>query len=101
MTDIVLEITYPLEKPEESKIRTNARPEAIEEILSTWIARQQGEGKDDRRANELAEYVIVIELDLSDDSFVTRSNTGNKGLTAGIVVDVFNRRKSIFVSVFS
>ncbi len=95
MSDITLEITYPVEKPEESKIQTNARPEAIEEILSTWLTGQQGEGKDESKENQLSEYTIVIELDLSDDSFVTRSNTGNKGLTAGILMDVLKRLPEI------
>ncbi len=101
MPDITLEITYPVQNPRASTIRTNARPEAIEELLATWIAGQQGKGEDDRKPNELSEYVIVIELDLSNDSFTTRSNTGNKGLTAGIVMDVFSRRTAIPVGLFN
>jgi hypothetical protein len=71
-------------------IKTNCKRECISEILGEWLSCQMGAGEDHSKAKELDVYHITIVLDLSDDSFVCRSNTGNKGLTAGIVMTVLN-----------
>jgi len=69
-----------------SKIETNAKDEALEDLLSTWLQMQMGKGEDNSPREECSQYQVMIELDLSDDSFYTKSNTGNKGLTTGIVM---------------
>ena len=56
---------------------------------------QVGQGKDESKPKERDVYEITIDLDLRDDTFYTASNTGNKGLTVGLVMDVFNRLSDI------
>lgn len=89
--DIVLEIAFNISNPLETVIRTNAKKEALEGILENWLSCQTGQGKDRNKAKKRDLYKIKIQLDLSDDSFYTSSDTGNKGLTCGIVMDVFKR----------
>jgi hypothetical protein len=43
-------------------------------------------GKDNKPVIKRDEYKIRIEIDLSEDIFYTKSDTGNKGLTAGIIM---------------
>ena len=97
---IVLKIAFDERHPEKTTIKTNARKEAIEEILEAWLSCQIG-GKDKSKPKKKSVYQIEIQLDLSDDSFVTHSDTGNKGLTCGIIIDVFKRLKQLKVLALS
>ncbi|OGN02310.1 MAG: hypothetical protein A2655_03795 [Candidatus Yanofskybacteria bacterium RIFCSPHIGHO2_01_FULL_43_42] len=99
--DIVLKINFNLNRPDKTVIKTNAKREAISEILGAWLSCQIGQGKDNREPNRKDEYEIVIKLDLSDDTFFTDSDTGNKGLTCGLVGDVFNRLDQVTVANLS
>ncbi|MBI1999230.1 MAG: hypothetical protein HYS74_01070 [Parcubacteria group bacterium] len=95
--DVVLEIYFDINNPEKTVIKTNAKEEALEEILEAWLYCQIGQGKDESKPNRQDTYKIKIQLDLSDDTFYTNSNTGNKGLTCGIIMDVFKRLGQIEV----
>lgn len=99
--DIIIEIVYNLKEPDKTEIKTNAKKEALEEILGAWLTDQVGKGRDDRKPVKKEEYRVVIGLNLNDDSFLTNSDTGNKGLTCGIVMSVFNRLDGIKVSNLS
>ena len=99
--DVVLKINFNLNEPDKTVIKTNARKEAISEILEAWLSCQVGQGKDSREPNRKDEYEIVIKLDLSDDTFFTNSDTGNKSLTCGLVMNVFNRLDQITVTTLS
>jgi hypothetical protein len=95
---LIVEITYNLDEPTKSVIRTNAKKEAVEGILEGWLEGQFGRGADESKTNEKDVYKIVIGLDLTEDIFRTiSSDAGNKGLTAGIVADVFKRLDEIQV----
>jgi hypothetical protein len=84
--DLTLKVHYDMNDVAACFIQTNAKREAIEEILSAWVREQIGKGKDDREPNMKEIYSIVIELDLHDDSFRTTADTGNDSLTLGIIV---------------
>lgn len=86
--DILIQINFNMENPEETLIRTNAKREGVEEILATFVQDQAGQGEDKRKPNERDEYKIEIGLDLSYDTFHITSDTGNEGLTLGIVMQV-------------
>ncbi len=94
-TDILIIISFNLNDPTQRTIKTNAEPEAIEDLLATWIQAQSGSGKDTSNPNIKDIYEVQISLDLSDDTFSTRSDTGNKGLTAGIVIRTFQELSTI------
>ena len=83
--DVVIDFKYNVEKGEPFDLETNAKPEVIGEILSEYLRSHIGDGKDYSKAVEKKIYHIIVGLDLRDDSFGTYSDTGNKGLTDGIV----------------
>jgi hypothetical protein len=84
--DLYLILQYRI-KPEEARIvDTNIKNEHIKEILSDYVQAQIGKGEDFSKSEKREEYTIRIDCDLSDDTFYTRSNTGRKGLTLGIVM---------------
>ncbi|MDO8443564.1 MAG: hypothetical protein Q7S78_01070 [Candidatus Azambacteria bacterium] len=93
--DVRLEIIYKFNDHGNDLIRTNAKKEMISEILGNWMCSQIGRGENRGKRNEIDSYQIVIELDLRDDTFYTTSNTGNAGLTAGIIIDIVERLKEI------
>ncbi|MFA5098733.1 MAG: hypothetical protein WC461_00740 [Candidatus Paceibacterota bacterium] len=85
--DILIKIEFHLNEGKRSVIKTNAVDRAaVEEILEEFLLSQMGKGEDQSRAEEKDIYEISIGLDMSGgDVFYTKSDTGNKGLTAGIV----------------
>ncbi len=97
-TDIIVVIRFNMNEFEKRSIKTNAKKEAVEGILENWIRSQLGAGKDTNKIKEKEEYEIVIKLDLDGDIFHTSSDTGNKSLTCGLVMDVFSNLKKIPIS---
>lgn len=95
--DLILQVTFNLDNPEKTVIKTNAKKEAVEGILEAWLSGQVGKGEDESKANEKSEYNIEIQLDLSYDTFYTKSDAGNKGLTCGIIMNVFSRLDKITI----
>lgn len=85
---IVLDITYNVAKPAESVIRSNAKPEMVEELITDWLRDQMGRGADSATPNLKSEYKIKIGLDLTNDAFCTESDTGNRSLTCGLVMNL-------------
>lgn len=96
--DITLDIFYDVNHPEKTVIRTNAKKEALEEILEAWLQDQMGRGKDESPPEQRDLYRIMIGLNLDGDRFRVVSDTGNKGLTTGIVMDVFRNLSTICVA---
>lgn len=98
VADVVVEITFNVNQPEKTTIRTNAKKDAVAEVLEAWLSSQMGQGEDKGEPDRKDEYRIVIKLDLSQDIFHTTSDTGNKGLTCGIVIDVSNKLDQITIT---
>ena len=96
--DIIVKIEYPVKNPEKTRITTNAEKEALEEILEKWLECQIGQGKDDSKPVERDTYSVIICLWLDGDQFGTKSDTGNKSLTCGIVSDVLGKLSLIAVT---
>lgn len=99
--DIVLDITYNIAEPVKSIIRTNAKPEMVEELIVEWLRDQMGRGKDDTPINEKSEYKIKIGLDLTNDNFYTENDTGNKSLTCGLIISLFKCLGRLTISPLS
>jgi hypothetical protein len=93
--DLVVQIEHDINDPSKSVIRTNAKPEVVEEILEAWLQDQVGRGRDDVPPAIRDVYTIKIGLVLMDDSFCTESDAGNAGLTTGIVMTTLADCKSI------
>ncbi len=75
-------------------LKSNATKEGLVNTLDAWLVNQIGQGEDFSPMNEELNYKIKIKLDLTDDSFTTISDTGNKGLTAGIVMNFYDQYKT-------
>lgn len=88
--DITLAITYNMKERDKCVIKTNAKKEAVEKILECWLQVQIGLDEDSRESKVRDVYQITIDLDLSDGTFYTSSDTGNKGLTVKLVTNVLN-----------
>lgn len=89
LADVYVKIQYNFKQPKKTKIITNARnKERVLEILEGFVSANIGQGKDTSAPIEREEYEIIIGIDLSSDTFHVTSNTGNKGLTCGIIMDI-------------
>lgn len=85
MAKVRVKITFDMKDFPKTFIETNVRTEEISEVLCAFVQGQIGEGVDESKAKILDIYTIDIILELADDSFHVVSDTGNKGLTCGIV----------------
>ena len=86
-----IKIIFNVKKPRETVIETNVKTEALDELFAYFMHSQIGAGKDESKPNEKDVYEITIQIDLADDTLKIHSDTGNKGLTAGIVTDTWSR----------
>ena len=84
-------VTYPIETPHNFTIESNIKPESHADIISMFIEDEIGKGVDNSIPNEIDVYHIKLELDLETDTFTVQSDTGNKGLRDGILIDVMGR----------
>lgn len=96
--DITLEITFNMNDLDKTAIITNAKKKAIPEILKAWLSFQVGQGEDKNEPNKKDEYNVKIQLDLNIDTFYTASDTGNKSLTCGLIMDMLGRLDKIKIS---
>lgn len=86
-----IRIIFNINKPRETIVETDVKTEALDELFAYFMHSQIGAGKDESKPNEKDVYDITIQINLEDDSLTIKSDTGNKGLTAGIVTDVWSR----------
>lgn len=93
--DIIIDFKYNMVSEEPFDLNTNAKPEAINEVLSEYLRSHIGTGKDKSIPNKKDVYHILIGLDLNDDSFGTYSDTGNKSLTDGIVLKSISKLEEL------
>jgi hypothetical protein len=92
MSDLYIDIIYPINTPEKYEIKTNMKSENVKDALCEYIHGIIGYGgKDTRKAREIDVYHITIDIDLSCDKFSVKSDTDNNGLTDGIIMDVISR----------
>jgi hypothetical protein len=82
--EIVLDSTKEIE--DRFSIKSNVADERIMSLLECVVRNDVGAGVDNSPRNEQSAYTVRIDWDLSNDSYVTTSDTGNKSLTTGIVM---------------
>lgn len=99
--DILIRIEFHMNQASKSVIRTNAKKEAVESVLCDFLRTQIGLGEDKTPANKKDIYNISIGFDLNGDNFHTISDTGNCGLTAGIVSWISQNIDSITITDFT
>ena len=89
MNDVFLEFEYDIDKDEFKNLKTNAKKP--KNILENYLRTVVGCGEDHRKAKQKSTYKIRIELDLSCDKFSCSSDTGNDGLTTGIIMLYYSK----------
>jgi len=89
--DLYLVLKYKMASTEARIVDTNLKKEKIKDFLSNYLRVSIGSGEDDSKAKVRKEYTIRISCDLSSDTFTTRANTGNNGLTTGIIMHSLNK----------
>jgi len=87
---LMLGITYNVVSGE-FKIEGDIKPECYIDIIDSFLSTQVGAGEDTRKAKEQDVYHVAIKWYPSDDRFVACSDTGNKGIRDGILLDVAKR----------
>ena len=93
VVDVYLEFKYDAKTDEISITDTNLKRDKIDEVLGEYLRAQMGQGRDSRQPNRQETYGIKIGLDLDGDVFHTESDTGNAGLTTGLVMHLLKKRK--------
>ena len=88
---IYLKFKYPINDPDKFEIDTNAKKGVVSDLISDFIQSQVGAGKDESKPNEHEVYEIELRIDLTDDTWFTKDNCGNKGLRDGILMDILGR----------
>ena len=83
--NIFIEFDYSIKEASATVIDTNIKQSYIDDFLAEIVHAQVGEGADNRKANELEVYNVLIRCDLTYDHINISSNTGNAGLTTGII----------------
>lgn len=101
--DHALEIVYSIDMPQLAFIRTTMTREGVEELLEIWIRSEVTKEKDTREPNPEADgvYHIWIGIQMSDDTIIMKSDTGNRSLDLGIIAgDIFPRLAEIELRPF-
>src|SRR5687767_11064033 len=88
-----LSIEFRLPKGQHSQftISGDIKPEAYEEIISSFLQTQIGSGVDKREAIERDAYHITLRWYPEDDRIEAISDTGNLGLRDGILIFVLSK----------
>ena len=87
-----IKLCYTINK-DEYQLETDLKDEKVADIISDFLRTQMGLGNGTGEPNNLPVYEIEIDLDLTDDSFRIKSNTGNDSLTTGIVAHNLQKLK--------
>lgn len=92
MSDVYIDITYPIDHPEKNKVKTNIKRDLLLDFMCDNVIRgMMGKGKDGGKATKRKVYHIRITCDLSCDEVKVKHDCGNAGLMTGIVMDVTRR----------
>jgi formylmethanofuran dehydrogenase subunit C len=57
-------------------------------LIDAYLREATGAGADDSEAVERDVYEITLAVDLTEDTITVKSNCGNLGLVAGILMDI-------------
>ena len=87
--DITIEIDFDI-NGQTAQIKTNAKREAVLELMTDYIHSQIGTGKDTSPPENRDVYKIILGVELAEDSWGSYHNCGNKGLRDGIVMKVLH-----------
>lgn len=70
---LFIDIEFPIDKPEELKVRSDVREDRRAGLILEFLRSQMGAGADDSPPAERDIYHIRMDIDLSEDRFSVRS----------------------------
>lgn len=88
--DILIKIHYNDKHPDDFVVMTNARVEALEELLTNWVLDcmfGKMAGLPSGAHVEREHYEVKIAYWLAGDGFSVESDTGDAGLTVGLALE--------------
>lgn len=91
-TTLTLKVGYDL-SANTFQFSGDVKEERRSSFIETFLRTQIGAGEDLCPANEVDHYTIELVLDLETDRFEVRTNTGNKGLRDGILMEAVRQLK--------
>lgn len=83
--DVFLDLEFNIKTDTYKIVATNIKDNLIEDFIENFIHSQLGLGEDKSQPTIKDVYSIHIGLDMSDDTFFLKSDTGNKSLATGII----------------
>jgi hypothetical protein len=89
--DVFLDLEFNIKADTYKIVATNIKENLVENFVEEFIHSQIGAGSDKSQPVEKDVYTIHIGLDMSDDTFSVKSDTGNKSLTTGIVAHFLHK----------
>lgn len=87
---LTMNITYDLGK-DHYDVGGDLNEQGQREVLEAAIRSQLGAGRDDAKPNESDVFHINVKWRPEDDGIVIESDTGNKSLTCGLLMDLLRR----------
>ena len=92
MSGLYINLEINLES-EEYLIETNVKKDKIDEFLSEYYRASMSKGPDKSNPNDQSKYHIKIKLDLEEDIFTMKSDTGNKVLAYELIIEAIGNWK--------
>lgn len=83
---LTLDILYDLKK-DKFETRGDVNEEGRRELVESFLRGQIGAGKDESKVNQREIYIIQLRWYPSDDRIEADSNTGNKSLRDGLLIN--------------
>lgn len=83
---LTLDILYDLKK-DKFETRGDVNEEGIKELVETFLRGQIGAGMDEREPSQRNTYRIQLRWYPTDDRIEADSNTGNKSLRDGLLIN--------------
>lgn len=92
MSDLFIDITYPIDKPSEYVIKSDIKARLLSDFMLDNVLRGlMGSGSDGKKVKKKKVYHIRITCNLAFDVVSIEHDCGSDGLMTGIVMDVTNR----------
>lgn len=85
---LTMKIRYDIKRGKLVSIEGDANEKGRYELISEFLRTQMGAGADKSKPNVQDIYTICLQWYPANDSFRTRSDTGNKSLRDGILLAV-------------
>jgi hypothetical protein len=85
-----MKITYETQTSK-SEIYGDLNKKGQQEILEAYLRNQIGKGEDNSKPEIKEKYTLKFQWFSENDQIIVKSDTGNKSLEAGIIMQIYNQ----------